>query len=285
MQAFNGRFAMTGLIDKTEVPKPMNEAAKSDATRLNAAERRVLDLLAQGHTAKSIAALTGFSVSAVNERLRTARSKTGAGSSRELARKIHAQENRDDKVGLFERPANATGSTTTTGRRLIVVGVLIVTILISAGVAATLILTQANPAAEVDPERVIAAYVDPALDALPPRGNEARRLAALVRTEARDAEWAARAEAQINAAYASPEARVTAKHLTAVRCAATICEATGTVVPTTSDTSPLSQGRARSTLREELNRLGLYPQAESYRASKVDASLGVFVEYYLRQGG
>ncbi|HET6407092.1 MAG TPA: sigma factor-like helix-turn-helix DNA-binding protein [Chthoniobacteraceae bacterium] len=54
-----------------------------DLARLNEAEREALRLLAEGHTAKSIAGLTGRSVAAVNERLREARRKTGIGSSRE----------------------------------------------------------------------------------------------------------------------------------------------------------------------------------------------------------
>ena len=56
-----------------------------DLSRLNEAERRVLGLLAEGHTAKSIANTIGSTPAAVNERLREARRKTGVGSSRELA--------------------------------------------------------------------------------------------------------------------------------------------------------------------------------------------------------
>ncbi len=50
-------------------------------------EREVLGLLLQGHEIKSIAAMLGFSVHAVNERLRDARRKLGASSSREAARR------------------------------------------------------------------------------------------------------------------------------------------------------------------------------------------------------
>lgn len=41
-----------------------------DIARLTDSERRLLLLLAQGHTAKSIAAVEGLSENAVNERLR-----------------------------------------------------------------------------------------------------------------------------------------------------------------------------------------------------------------------
>ena len=79
-----------------------------DLSALNAAERQVLLLLAQGHTAKSVASQTGVTVHSVNERLREARRKTGAGSSRELARllaaEVEPQENRATKIGVGERP-------------------------------------------------------------------------------------------------------------------------------------------------------------------------------------
>ena len=71
-----------------------------ELSRLNEAERRVLRLLAEGHTAKSIAAELGTTTAAVNERLREARRKTGAGSSRELARQLRAQENRHEQMGV-----------------------------------------------------------------------------------------------------------------------------------------------------------------------------------------
>lgn len=63
----------------------------SQLDRLTAQERHLLRLLAQGHTAKTIASSEGLSVNAVNERLRSARRKTGAVSSRELARLIDGQ--------------------------------------------------------------------------------------------------------------------------------------------------------------------------------------------------
>lgn len=78
--------------------------------RLSGTERDVLRLLGQGHTAKSIAALRGLTVAAVNERLRSGRRKTGVGSSRELARLLAAQENRDDFIGLAAAPAAPPGS-------------------------------------------------------------------------------------------------------------------------------------------------------------------------------
>lgn len=74
----------------------------SALTTLNASERELLLLLGRGHTAKSIAALKDLTELAVNERFRSARRKTGIGSSREIARLLVAQENRDDIIGVAE---------------------------------------------------------------------------------------------------------------------------------------------------------------------------------------
>ncbi|MFC5342958.1 hypothetical protein ACETK8_13745 [Brevundimonas staleyi] len=74
-------------------------------TTLNASERELLLLLGRGHTAKSIAALKGLTELAVNERFRSARRKTGIGSSREIARLLVAKENRDDIIGVAEPAA------------------------------------------------------------------------------------------------------------------------------------------------------------------------------------
>jgi DNA-binding CsgD family transcriptional regulator len=74
--------------------------------RLTEQEKDLLKLLAQGHTAKSIAISTGLSESSVNERLRSARRKSGAPSSRELARLVATREddlppkNRDNFIGI-----------------------------------------------------------------------------------------------------------------------------------------------------------------------------------------
>lgn len=63
-------------------------------------EREVLRLLAFGHTVKTIAVQLGSTETAINERLRDARRKTGIGSSRELARLLDAQKIWDRKIDL-----------------------------------------------------------------------------------------------------------------------------------------------------------------------------------------
>jgi DNA-binding CsgD family transcriptional regulator len=82
-------------------------ASMTSSAPLSALELEILDLLASGHTVKTIAASLGRSEAAINERLRDARRKTGIGSSRELARVIAAQKNRDKKIDLS--PGAATG--------------------------------------------------------------------------------------------------------------------------------------------------------------------------------
>ena len=67
---------------------------------LNDNELEILRLLATGHTAKSIAASLGRSETAINERLREARRKTGAGSSPELPRLLAAQKFWDKNIAL-----------------------------------------------------------------------------------------------------------------------------------------------------------------------------------------
>jgi DNA-binding CsgD family transcriptional regulator len=74
--------------------------------RLSDRERDLLTLLAQGHTAKTIARARSLSANIVNEHLRSARRKTGASSSRELARLVVGgaqatpQKSRDKFIGI-----------------------------------------------------------------------------------------------------------------------------------------------------------------------------------------
>jgi DNA-binding CsgD family transcriptional regulator len=84
---------------------------------LNERELEILRLLAVGHTSKSIAARLGRSETAINERLRAARRKTGIGSSRELARLLEAQEIWDRKIDLAAPagPANGQGPPASSG--------------------------------------------------------------------------------------------------------------------------------------------------------------------------
>lgn len=88
--------------------------------RLSDHERDLLTLLAQGHTAKTIARSRSLSVNTVNEHLRSARRKTHASSSRELARLLVAttepsfQKTCDKQFGV-EDPAVAVAETSRQG--------------------------------------------------------------------------------------------------------------------------------------------------------------------------
>ena len=65
-------------------------------------EVEVLRMLAAGHTVKTIAVRLGRSETSINERLRTARRKTGIGSSRELARLLAGQKTCDNNIDLWK---------------------------------------------------------------------------------------------------------------------------------------------------------------------------------------
>jgi len=119
---------------------------------LNEFERRILALLAQGHTAKSVATETGVSVHSVNERLRDARRKTGASSSRELARLFadKGQENRDDKIDLGSAPAAPA-----TPRRIDALNWRWIAMAVIALAAAAAWFLAPPPAPHVEPPRVV----------------------------------------------------------------------------------------------------------------------------------
>ncbi|WP_215353027.1 response regulator transcription factor [Sphingopyxis soli] len=79
---------------------PAKDPVSSLSACLTDRELEILRLLAAGHTVKTIAARLDRSETSINERLRTARRKTGVGSSRELARLVDAQKNCDKNIDL-----------------------------------------------------------------------------------------------------------------------------------------------------------------------------------------
>jgi DNA-binding CsgD family transcriptional regulator len=137
--------------------------------RLTEQEKDLLKLLAQGHTAKSIALSTGLTESSVNERLRSARRKTGAPSSRELARIVATtddepyRKNGDKLIGL--EPDLAAGHqnqvrTLATGARSLLRDWGLTMIAGITTIATLLTLQSGSPSA--------GASVDPAAHALAP---------------------------------------------------------------------------------------------------------------------
>ncbi len=171
----------------------MAELSASDLP-LTGIERRVLALLAEGHTAKTAAVELGLTENAVNERLREARRKTGVGSSRELARRLAAanasQENRDEEIGMADAPPAGQHVVTdpphrATGRWPKVL--IAMSIITAAGLFAVLhIVGVADVVARKDP--LLAAIIAP-------DDGEARVLHARLRSEDRDGDWAAAKEA------------------------------------------------------------------------------------------
>ena len=187
--------------------------------RLSSTERDLLRLLGEGHTAKSIAALTGLSPAAVNERFRAARRKTGLGSSREIARLILAQENRDDFIGLVPaldpRPASPRADAP---RRRVRIDRWRYPMIIAA-LGAVAVLAEQSVRTEAPPPSPLARVVL----ADETRAPNIAELHGQVSSEPADPDWAPGAEAALRAAYLSlPDFdRIFAQ--TTVRCGASLC--------------------------------------------------------------
>lgn len=212
--------------------------------RLNDAERRILRLLAEGHTIKSAAGIIGASPAALNERLREARRKTGVGSSRELARKLRALENRDREIGVAadrdHAPPAFPQSAPMWRKRTGVLLMLMTGLAIAAG--ASLIVSQMAPGAgEAHP-------VDPIIGAPLPDSRSAAEWQARLRIERRDAEWATDAERVLRARYARISKLDGERSPIRITCAATICEVAGVVAV------QAAEPRANSSREDVVNR-------------------------------
>jgi DNA-binding CsgD family transcriptional regulator len=215
-----------------------------DLSRLTEREREALRLIAQGHTAKSIANLHGSTPVAVNERLREARRKTGISSSRELARLLRSEEHRN----TLSRGARLSGRWAVQSPEpwpfhagiSAMVGLLVV---VMAG-GAVLIARTPSPmvpidplyrglAAEQPPSKLIAAmktahWSDKLAAA---EGSRAilRSLYAKVRSERRDPQWAPQHERALRAIFtAIPHVGGKGTGFR-VKCATTLCEVGGSI--------------------------------------------------------
>jgi len=185
----------------------------------------VLLLLGDGHTAKSIASLTGRSVASVNERLRQARRKTGVASSRELARLLKTQKNDDEEIGMAEAPpAPPSVQPRTLFQRGIVMMIPFI-VIVAAAVAVTRQADAPAPQSSPSPQTALPGGL------FPPVESDPRHLAEAVRSEPRDAVWAPRAEAALRARYAPMLSRGEVSELRIV-CATTACEAVGKITQT-----------------------------------------------------
>ena len=124
-----------------------NQSPARVSAPLTEREIEILRLLLAGHTVKTIAARLGRSETSINERLRSARRKTGVGSSRELARLLDVQKNRDENIDL------SGGRLAVAGRaRTATIGVRgpkgLLAMLIALSLAAAGLIVATNPAAD-----------------------------------------------------------------------------------------------------------------------------------------
>lgn len=169
---------------------------------LTARELEVLRLLAAGHTVKTIAARLDRSETSINERLRTARRKTGVGSSRELARLLDAPENCDKKIDLSSaRPVGKdrehTAAMGARGSKGMIV------MLITIPLAAAGLMFAAAPSAEqaAAPTAVASAASQPlplagrwSLDTSQMPANERPQRVTMTFRAAQDGKWTTRVE-------------------------------------------------------------------------------------------
>lgn len=252
--------------------------------RLSPAEREVLLMLAEGHTAKTIAAGLGVSVAAVNERLRAARRRTGAGSSRELARLL-AQQNRDDFSGVAAAggPPSRPGDQAPKGRRNTRRTVMLTGAALAAVLAISLpqLADQAQQAAPdpTGPDAEIVARLS--------SNPNPQQLRDQLRAERRDDPWATRIEAGIRERYGRTPVAARSLAGLSVSCAATLCEVIGrTRSGASSDDVAALLGEVQSgELNASIEQLGLKIRSSAFTADPNNPDGMAFVAHLERSGG
>jgi len=255
----------------------------TDLDRLNDAEVRVLRLLAEGHTAKSIANATGSTPAAVNERLREARRKTGVGSSRELARLLRSQESRHEQIGVARAATRMTVSSHSDAEpwrpQMGVYAMLAFFLVAAAGAAA--LMSQAQPRDNA---------VDPLIGAPIVTAPDPAALHAKVRSEPRDPVWAPRMEAAIRERVMQIPVLGKNGNILRVTCASSLCEIAGTMTWPSSRPKlydpKLPQNEAQSALqdapfRNDLAKLGLKEEAGTFISGKAPDT-SAFLLYWSR---
>jgi DNA-binding CsgD family transcriptional regulator len=261
-----------------------NEDNGADLGRLNQSERRVLYLLAEGHTAKTVAREMGLTPAAVNERLREARRKTGVGSSRELARLLKSQENRHDEVGMAKASAFAPPPPVPDAQpwRPQTGVVAMTTLFIVAAGAAIALMGPGNPPAS---------QVDPLIGTTLQSGPDPAALHAQVRSESRDSDWAPRTEEAIRARTLQIPLIGKNGNSLRVTCASKLCEIAGSIrmpenLPKEYNLK-LPESRAVQSLQtapfvDDIMKLGLKSEAGLFTGAKDDKNQTVFLLYYSR---
>ena len=279
--------------------------------RLNETERRVLLMLAEGHTAKSIAHELGMSTAAVNERLREARRKTGLGSSREVARLLRSQETRHDQLRVVTSapPVAAFDLQDAEPWRPQIGVIAMIAAFLTAAAGAAILMTQKPPSDEKDDPlfaAILAQQVSPALIASQAHSREEadrlvagtgfkeilRQLHAQVHSEARDATWAGNSEDALRGAFAAiPGIGAQGTELR-VLCASTLCEIAGTV-ETPADPSKGALERFNRQTMSRLNPQALKPVSDRLGLETMWADISAYTQtpprlsyvfYYRRKG-
>jgi DNA-binding CsgD family transcriptional regulator len=241
-------------------------------SRLNEAERAVLRLLAEGHTAKSIAAMIGSTTAAVNERLREARRKTGVGSSRELARLLKAQETCDEQIGI----SSASAAEAPSSRRSFLQRKGAVAMVFIVAIAATAALISAQPDKTEPAPQIIS---DPDLGTFTLAGPS--WLYKTVRQEPRDDPWASRAEKALrdryqNVLFFDEKARVLR-----VTCRTMTCE----VAASWPAGKPgRSYGEGERSIVADMRKQGLVQNGASITGDQ-HSDRGIYIAYFIRSDG
>jgi DNA-binding CsgD family transcriptional regulator len=257
----------------------------SGLDRLNAAERELLMLLGRGHTIKSIAHLRGLSEASVNERFRSARRKTGMGSSREIARLILAQEIRHEIPELAPRGPRPYGARRTDAFQLASLVRRWRPIMTVLALLASAILAQQTAAPLAPP--VGGAPLPPAAQAMfnAPSAPDLAALHAEVDVGPADPTWTVATERALARAYerAAGSARL---ELLDASCNATLCEVLGVAgagVPV-SEIPRLLESLQGQEVDEAARGLGLENVVQSF-GSPAGADAGrpfVFAVYWRR---
>lgn len=253
-----------------------------DLSPLNPAEREVLGLLAQGHTAKSIATRTGKTEGAVNERLREARRKTGISSSRELARLLaESLKTRDEQNGVASPGSAEPGSERGPARHLfgpLSKGIIAMAILSGTILLALLLVNQHTPPAA------------PATDPLLGNSFAAKPMPSLtelharLRSETRDVKWATEKEAAIRAAFTDHAGLKQPGDKVRVICGKTLCEVAVTMQTYDEKrTPPAVKAMQDVPLRDAMESLGLVGDIMSFGNRGDRPSEPLFVSYWRRK--
>lgn len=266
----------------------MNDRSAEDRhplDRLTPGEREVLTMLARGHTAKTIATSLGLSVAAVNERLRGARRRTGAGSSRELARRL-AQQNRDEfsELAATVEPAFRSGEPAPKGRWNTRRNVMLASAALATALALALTPQFAGQVQQAAPDRT-----GPEADILArlSSGPTPQQLRDRLRAEPRDDSWATRTEAGIRERYRGTPAAARSFESLSVTCGATLCEVIGwTRSGATSDDVRMVVDEVQSgELNTSIEQLGLTVSSSSFTSASNDPDGMAFVAYLERAAG